>query len=157
MLDEFDHAVCDECRDDAEAHALVTRTEAKALYLLKDCDLDAREPPLRAVRRRNPHGARLGDMRLYLRPQLEARALAVWGSPEELERERERREEARARTAQRRTEARMRALRMHVRSSLYDRTRAAHEHRYGDERHLGGDVYSRECTACGHEQTYEKM
>lgn len=158
LFDSFDHPVCDTCRDDADAHALVTRTEAKTLYLLKDCDLDARSPPLRCVRRRNPHGSRLGDMRLYLRPQIEARALEVWGSEEALEQERERREEARARTKHKQTQRRLRALRMDVRSSLFDRTRATHVHSFGEEQYdADADVYSRTCSQCGHVETYEKM
>ncbi|XP_038207826.1 DNA repair protein complementing XP-A cells homolog [Zerene cesonia] len=157
LFDTFDYSVCDECRDDNDKHVLITRTEAKSEYLLKDCDLDARPPPLRCVRRRNPHRARFAEMRLYLRAQVEARALEVWGSAEQLERERAERDERRERataTAQRR---RLRALRMDVRSSLYDRTRDLHEHDYGPERYdADNDVYERTC-ACGHVQTYEKM
>ncbi|XP_075986580.1 DNA repair protein complementing XP-A cells homolog Xpac [Anticarsia gemmatalis] len=158
LFDSFAHPVCDACRDDADAHALLTRTEAKALFLLKDCDLDLRAPALRCVRRRNPHGSRLGDMRLYLRAQVEARALLVWGSEEALERERERRDEARARSKHKQTARRLRALRMDVRSSLFDRTRAAHEHDFGAERYdAASDQYERTCASCGHVESYEKM
>lgn len=158
LFDSFEFRVCDECRDDADEHALVTRTEAKSLYLLKDCDLDLRPPPLRCVRRRNPHGSRLGDMRLYLRPQVERRALDVWGSEEALERERERRDDKRARAKLSQTQRRLRALRMDVRSSLFDRTRAAHRHEFGAEQHCADtDLYSRACLQCGHVQSYEKM
>ncbi|XP_045495122.1 DNA repair protein complementing XP-A cells homolog isoform X2 [Colias croceus] len=157
LFDTFDYSVCDECRDDDDKHALITRTEAKSEFLLKDCDLDARPPPLRCVRRRNPHRARFAEMRLYLRAQVEARAREVWGAPERLQRERAERDARRERasaTAQRR---RLRALRMDVRSSLYDRTRDLHEHAYGPERYdADNDVYERSC-ACGHVQTYEKM
>lgn len=158
LFDSFEFRVCDECRDDADEHALVTRTEAKSLYLLKDCDLDLRPPPLRCVRRRNPHGSRLGDMRLYLRPQVERRALDVWGSEEALERERERRDDKRARAKLSQTQRRLRALRMDVRSSLFDRTRAAHRHEFGAEQLCADtDLYSRACLQCGHVQSYEKM
>jgi len=76
---------------------LITRTDAKNTYLLKDCDFDKREPPLKFLLRKNPHDSRWGDMKLYLQLQVEDRALEVWGSLEELEleRERERREEKR--------------------------------------------------------------
>ncbi|XP_026737735.1 DNA repair protein complementing XP-A cells homolog [Trichoplusia ni] len=158
LFDTFGHPVCDECRDDDGAHALVTRTEARAAFLLKDCDLDLRPPPLRCVRRRNPHGSRLGDMRLYLRAQVEERARLVWGSERALEEERERREEARARSRHNTTARRLRALRMDVRSSLFDRTRALHTHDFGPERYdEAADQYSRVCTDCGHVETYEKM
>lgn len=51
-------------------HRLVSRTEAKQQFLLKDCDLDRREPPLRFVLKKNPHNPRWGDMKLYLRLQV---------------------------------------------------------------------------------------
>lgn len=130
LYDNFDYSICDECRDTEGEHALMTRTEAKNEYLLKDCDLDSREPPLRCLRRRNPHSARFGDMRLYLRAQLQERALQVWGSHAALD----------------------------VRSSLYTPQRAAHEHEFGPETHdARADVYSRSCLSCGHTQSYEKM
>lgn len=56
---------------DPEVHKLVTRTKAKDFYLLKDCDLDKREPLLKFVKQKNPHNARWGDMKLYL--ELEVR------------------------------------------------------------------------------------
>ncbi|OWR50806.1 DNA repair protein complementing XP-A cell [Danaus plexippus plexippus] len=157
LLDTFDYNACDACRDDEDKHELITRTEAKSEFLLKDCDLDARPPPLRCVRRRNPHRARFAEMRLYLRVQVEQRALEVWGSEEQLRREREERDRRRERAADTAARRRLRALRMDVRSSLFDRTRAAHEHVYGPETYdPDEDVYRRRCE-CGHVQSYEKM
>jgi DNA repair protein len=57
-------------RDYEGAHKLIPRTEAKTLYLLKDCDLDLREPPLRYIAKKNPHNPRYGDMKLYLKAQV---------------------------------------------------------------------------------------
>lgn len=57
-------------RDNEEKHKLISRTEAKQNYLLKDCDLDKREPPLRFILKKNPHNPRWGDMKLYLRLQV---------------------------------------------------------------------------------------
>lgn len=74
---------------------MITRTDAKNTYLLKDCDLDKREPPLKFLLRKNPHDSRWGDMKLYLQLQVEDRAMEVWGSMEELELERESRDEKR--------------------------------------------------------------
>lgn len=138
---------------------LVTRTEAKSEFLLQDCDLDKREPALRAVRRRNPHRPGGADMRLYLRAQLRARAHEVWGGALQLDEERARREERRLKTRSRQSERRVRALRRDVRSALFVKTRAAHEHRWGPERALPADpdTYTRVCLECGHEETYEKM
>ncbi|GIY79858.1 DNA repair protein complementing XP-A cells homolog [Caerostris extrusa] len=48
----FDFHVCDSCRDNDGAHALISKTDAKKEYLLQDCDLDKREPPLKYVLRK---------------------------------------------------------------------------------------------------------
>ncbi|KAM3960878.1 DNA repair protein complementing XP-A cells homolog Xpac isoform 1-T1 [Aphomia sociella] len=183
LFDAFDHSVCDDCRsvprsesrlgdrtpveraidlfrDDEGAHSLMPRTEAKSEFLLKDCDLDSRPPPLRCVRRRNPHRAGYGEMRLYLRAQLEERALLVWGSEALLRAERERRERARDVTRRRQARRRLRELRLDVRSSAYGAggARAAHEHRFGPERYdAAADGYERTCDECGHVERYEKM
>lgn len=162
LFDTFDYAVCDPCREaDGEAESeleLVTRTEAKSEYLLQDCDLDKRPPPLRAERRRNPHRPGGADMRLYLRAQLSARALEVWGSRAELDAALARREERRVRTRGAQAERRVRALRRDVRSALFVRKQSRHEHRWGPERcDADGDGYTRACLDCGHEETYEKM
>lgn len=143
------------CREPDGAHALLTRTEAKSEFLLKDCDLDARPPPLRALVRRNPHAA--GDMRLYVRACVEARAREVWGGEAELRDERARRDERRERTTLKAQQRRLRALRMDVRSSLFRRGAEAHVHRWGPERRADDDEYSRTCLDCGHTETYEKM
>lgn len=82
-------------RDNDGKHSLITRTEAKAEYLLKDCDLDKREPTLKYIVRKNPHNPRWGEMKLYLQLQIEKRALEVWGSEENLMTEREVRDEKR--------------------------------------------------------------
>lgn len=96
-------------------------------------------------------------MRLYLRAQVEERALAVWGDEARLEEELARREVARERTRSRRESRRLRALRMDVRSSLFRAPRAAHEHTFAPETYDAcADLYSRAC-ACGHTETYEKM
>jgi len=57
-------------RDNEDKHALITKTDAKQEYLLKDCDLDLREPPLKFIVRKNPHNSRWGDMKLYLHIQV---------------------------------------------------------------------------------------
>lgn len=78
LFKSFDYAVCDKCRDPDDKHSLITRTEAKNEYLLKDCDFDRREPPLKCIVRKNPHNVRWGEMKLYLHLQIEKRALQVW-------------------------------------------------------------------------------
>lgn len=52
-----------------DKYSLITRTDARQEYLLKDCDLDLREPILRYILRKNPLNPNWGDMKLYLRLQ----------------------------------------------------------------------------------------
>lgn len=78
LMKNFDYSVCDKCYDREDKHSLITRTEAKDVYLLKDCDFDRREPPLKCIIRKNPHNVRWGEMKLYLHLHVEKRALEVW-------------------------------------------------------------------------------
>ena len=54
-------------RDNDEKHALITKTDAKNEFLLKDEDFEKREPPLKFITRKNPHNVRWGEMKLFLR------------------------------------------------------------------------------------------
>lgn len=67
---ELSHHSFTSCRDPEDKHKLITRTEAKEEYLLKDCDLDKREPVLKFIVKKNPHNSRWGDMKLYLKLQV---------------------------------------------------------------------------------------
>jgi DNA-repair protein complementing XP-A cells len=63
-------------------HELIAKTEAKTTFLLKDHDLEEGEHghALRYITRRNPHNPSGGEMKLYLRLQVEERAIKIWGS-----------------------------------------------------------------------------
>ncbi|XP_057324532.1 DNA repair protein complementing XP-A cells homolog [Microplitis mediator] len=159
LLQKFDYAICDACRDPDEKHSLITRTEAKEEYLLKDCDLDRREPNLKYIIKKNPHNPRWGEMKLYLHLQIEKRALEVWGSEEALLTEREKRDMKRQDTKVKKYNKKLKQLRMEVRSSIYDKTKkASHIHKFGgDTYNEEDDTYSRVCVECNYEETFEKM
>lgn len=159
LSNSFDLSVCDKCRDNEAKHKLISRTEAKKEYLLKDCDLDQREPMLRFVLRKNPHNPRWGDMKLYLRLQVEKRSLEVWGSPEALEEAKESREENREVQKQKQFNKKVKELRRAVRSSVWRKDTSVHQHDYGPEELLDQeeDTYRKVCSTCGHQLTYEKM
>nr|CAD2140345.1 unnamed protein product [Meloidogyne enterolobii] len=97
-----------------EKYKLITRTEAKTKFLLTDADLDCRKPPLRYISRKNPHNPRYGDMKLYLRSQLEARALEVYGSFTSLEQAKQKRELNREKANERRFEKKIHSMRKEV-------------------------------------------
>uniref|UniRef100_A0A8C9NB24 XPA, DNA damage recognition and repair factor n=1 Tax=Serinus canaria TaxID=9135 RepID=A0A8C9NB24_SERCA len=100
LMQHFDWATCDNCRDVEDKHKLITRTEAKEEYLLKDCDLDKREPVLRFIVKKNPHNSRWGEMKLYLKLQVIKRSLEVWGSEEALQEAKELRRDSREKMKQ---------------------------------------------------------
>ncbi|XP_069184416.1 DNA repair protein complementing XP-A cells isoform X2 [Procambarus clarkii] len=158
LFQNFDHPTCDQCRDTDDKHCLITKTDAKNEYLLKDVDFDQRKPPLKFIVRKNPHNSRWGDMKLYLKLQVEKRALEVWESEEALEEALEKKDKQRESNKQKKYNKKMKELRMSVRSSLYTRASKTHEHEYGEEVYLSDeDEYSRTCTTCGHSYTYDKL
>lgn len=156
LLQTFDLSVCDACRDSKDKHSLITKSQAMQDYLLKDCDFDKREPPLKYILRTNPHDARWGKMKLYLHLQIEQRALEVWGSEENLIEEKEKRklkqEEARRKKFNKKWT-------MRVKSSRYDNvTKASHVHEFGEDSYNEeDDTYTHTCLTCGYDETYEKM
>ncbi|KAM8792604.1 DNA repair protein complementing XP-A cells [Eudromia elegans] len=157
LMQHFDWATCDNCRDAEDKHKLITRTEAKEEYLLKDCDLDKREPVLKYILKKNPHNSRWGDMKLYLKLQVIKRSLEVWGSEESLQEARELRRDNREKMKQKKFDKKVKELRRAVRSSLWKKETSIHEHDYGPEENIEEDMYKKTCTICGHELTYEKM
>jgi DNA-repair protein complementing XP-A cells len=150
--------ICDDCRDPKGAHELITRTDAKAKYLLKDCDLDLRKPRLRYILKKNPYQSR-GDMRLYLKYQIEERAIEVHGSEEKLEEELEKREERRTMKRQKVYDKKIKSLSMQVRSSLYKHKLDAHEHEFGEAICIDdeSDIYQKTCKTCNYKWEYEEM
>ncbi|XP_061281732.1 DNA repair protein complementing XP-A cells isoform X1 [Bos javanicus] len=157
LMNHFDLATCDNCRDADDKHKLITKTEAKQEYLLKDCDLEKREPALKFIVKKNPHHSQWGDMKLYLRLQIVKRSLEVWGSQEALEEAKEVRQKNREKMKQKKFDKKVKELRRAVRSSVWKKETAAHQHEYGAEEKLEDDMYRKTCTVCGHELTYEKM
>lgn len=98
-------------------------------------------------------------MKLYLRLQVEERALMVWDSMEKLEEEREQRDEKRVVAKTKKYNKEMKQLRMNVRSSLYNKTSSAsHTHLFGPESYNeDDDTYTHTCQTCNYEETFEKM
>jgi len=158
----FDHSVCDKCRNtekDGE-HELITKTDAKNTFLLKDSDFEKGErgDALKFIVRKNPHNPRWGDMKLFLRLQVEKRAMEIWGSEEALEEEHENRATKKEVVKVKKFKKQMKKLRMQVRSSLFQKDLTTHTHEYGEETYdEDKDEYSRVCDGCGHVNTYEKM
>lgn len=158
LFKHFEYPVCDDCRESDEKHALITKTDAKKEFLLKDVDFDRREPPLKFIIRKNPHNPRWGDMKLYLRSQVVKRSLEVWGSEESIDEAKEQRVENRDKLKQKKFDKKVKDLRKAVRSSLWTKDTSSHEHTYGEETYNEEtDMYSKTCTSCKYTLKYEKM
>ena len=65
-------------RQNEEQHNMITKTDAKTKYLLRDADFDVREPPLKFISRKNPHHKSWGEMKLFYEPQVGLKIL--WSS-----------------------------------------------------------------------------
>ena len=164
LLRTFDHECCDKCRDTEKdgKHSLITKTDAKNTFLLKDFDFDRRDPPLKFILRKNPHNSRWGDMKLFLRLQVEKRALDVWETEEALEEAHDIKEDRKTKAKAKKFGKKLKALRMQMRGSLYqkkDYSAAEHVHEFDDDEEYDeeNDEYSKQCKTCGHVYTYEKM
>lgn len=98
-------------------------------------------------------------MKLYLRSQVEARALEVFGSLEAIAERKEKREEMKEIAKVKKYNKKLSELRKAVRSTLYDKTTKKHEHEYGPSKCIDqeNDVFSHTCISCGYEETYEEM
>lgn len=146
------------CRDPKDKHSLITRTQAKADYLLKDCDLDLREPPLKFIAKKNPNPKARSDMRLYLQIQVEERALEVWESEEKLLEAKDQRANKRTEKRKKEFDKKMKSLRKTVRSSIFTRNISSHVHEYGEEQYMeDSDSYQKACKTCNHVLNYERM
>ncbi|XP_074651124.1 DNA repair protein complementing XP-A cells homolog [Tubulanus polymorphus] len=157
LNNHFDVDVCDKCKEENE-HDMITKTEAKTKYLLKDVDFDTREPPLKFILRKNPRDQRWGNMKLYLESQVKARAIEVWGDMEMIEDEKEKRLEKREETKQKKYDKKIKDLRRQVRGSLWKKESTVHEHEYGTETYdEEEDIYRKKCLTCDHTLEYEKM
>ncbi|MEE6513751.1 hypothetical protein FKM82_021551 [Ascaphus truei] len=157
LSNHFNLDVCDNCRYTEEKHKLITRSEAKQEYLLKDCDLDQREPVLKFILKKNPHNSRWGDMKLYLKQQIIKRSLDVWGTEEALQDAKEERQDNKDKMKQKKFDKKVKELRRAVRSSLWKKEAIGHKHEYGPEENVEEDMYKKTCTTCGYELAYEKM
>ena len=71
-----------------------------------------REPTLKFLTRKNPHNQRWGDMKLFLRLQVEEKALEIWKNEESLEKEHEKRLEKRDQAKAKKFNKKLKALRM---------------------------------------------
>ena len=163
--------VCTSCKEKyPEQYSLLTKTEAKADYLLTDPELRDSDL-LPHLTRPNPHKSSWNDMMLFLRYQVEEYAFSdrKWGSGEALDAEFERREAEKRGRKERKFKEGLRELKRKTRVEAWRRRgrgeggggagfgeevgggNGRHEHTWG--RPVTGDDGSevKRCTECGME------
>ncbi|CAF0819515.1 unnamed protein product [Brachionus calyciflorus] len=129
----FDLNVCDTCKAEyPDDYDLITKTDAKEEYLLKDCDFDFREPVLKFITKKNPHKNRYGEMKLYLKCQVAERAFQVHETQEKLDEKKELRVLNLHKTRQKNYEKKLENLRKEARQGT-KKLAEFHKHEYGEE------------------------
>lgn len=98
-------------------------------------------------------------MKLYLRSQVEARALEVYGTLQAIATHKEKREEMKELAKIKKYNKKLSDLRKTVRSTLYDKTTKRHEHEFGPSKCIDADndEYWHKCLTCDFEETYGEM
>lgn len=146
---------------------MLTKTDAKQEFLLKDSDLSGRDgEALSFIRKKNPHRYSYGDMYLYLKPQVMELSYKIWGGPDGLSQEHERRNKMKEAAKQKQCTKKITELRQQIESSspTQSRSYAPHQHVFpaagekgGEEYDAESDTWTKTCCKCGHTIKFEKM
>ena len=176
FFEAFTLSVCFDCQRAGKGqggkYQVITKSKAKDEYLLTDRHLAKERGGLGCMTVPNPRDNRYGDMRLYLRAQVEQLALQLWGSDEALFDEKERRVQERLQKAEqkkrkaskpghggdrnqaaaKRQAAQAAKHRAHVAS-------VAHTHSFSPDEVYDeeSDTWTKTCTECGFEVQYERL
>lgn len=156
--DVFRCRVCNSCKEKlAEKYSLLTKTECKEDYLITDPELKDKEI-LPHMTKPNPHKTTWNDMQLFLRYQVEARAVAKWGSFEALDAEFEKRAGEKRKKKEEKFKSKLRELKNRTRVETWKRKggdgsgarpKGKHEHVWGVLVEKGDGVALRTCEECG--------
>ena len=187
FFDAFGLYVCYDCQMQHKGagckYQLLSKSKVLQEYLLTDGQLSKAQGGLGCMAITNPSDSRFGDMKLYLRAQVETLALQTWHSEEELLLEKERRRESRLQKAEAKRKApggrgdrggvsgscdggssvdgakKRRVDPEETRAVLAKLAPPLHVHRFLDENEVydeATDLWTRRCE-CGHSETYERM
>lgn len=137
----FGCAVCNACKDKVpDKYSLLTKTEARADYLLTDPELKDEEL-LPHLEKPNPHKASFHNMMLYLRYQVEEYAFSKkWGSAEALDEEFAKRETGKKQRKEDKFKSKLQELKKKTRVDAYRRSRqtGVADGDFGDDIGRGG-------------------
>lgn len=159
LYEVFRCRVCNTCKDKLpEKYSLLTKTECKEDYLITDPELKDTEI-LPHLTKPNPHKSTWNDMQLFLRYQVEARAIAKWGSFEALDAEFEKRAGVKRRKKEEKFKSKLKELKNKTRVETWKRKgtggdgmkKGKHEHVWGLLVENGDGMAVRTCEECGFE------
>ena len=155
LFERFKENVCDECREkDKDQFKLITKTEAKNEFVLKDCDFEYREPPLMYATAPNPHSIG-GVMKLYLQGQVYERACEVHGGDAGIDDAITQRTKNKEIAMERKMNKKLSELR---KSSKPRQPKQVHVHEFDEEIYDSvSEQYSKCCISCNYIQKYEKL
>lgn len=93
---QFGVMVCDKCQAEHKEgrYSLITKTAAKADYLLRESDLGGLPDSLRFIEKKNRRNEKWARIKLYLLAEVEARSFSLYGGEEGLDAEFDKREAA---------------------------------------------------------------
>lgn len=149
--------VCTLCRKEPK-YKLLTRTEAKAKYLLQDEDLK----PLGRIEKPHPNKMYPRPMQLYLHKQVERVAWIKHGGEEGIETAKQKQMDRRIEksTAKRKSVQKQMQKQKKVKQTIQEQIEQEkeHEHEFGEEAYdEAEDVYRKTCMTCGLKTEYEKL
>lgn len=154
----FEVNICESCRANfSDEYKLITKTDAQEEFLLKDCDLNMREPPLKFILKKNPHHKNWGDMKLYLRSQVKERAIMVHEDLDKLKQKKEEKLLNLHKTRQKNYEKKVQTLRKEALLGSR-KTVKYHEHEFGEGVYNEEeDNYHKTCKICQFVVEYEEL
>ncbi|KAF8468281.1 XPA protein C-terminus-domain-containing protein, partial [Kalaharituber pfeilii] len=159
FLEVFRCRVCHKCKEKMpEKYSLLTKTECKEDYLITDPELKD-TTILPHLSKPNPHKSTWNDMQLFLRYQVEERAIAKWGSFEKLDEEFEKRQGEKKRKRDEKFRLKLKELKNRTRVETWKRSGGSngekkgkkHEHIWGVPVQGEGGMEVRRCEECGFE------
>uniref|UniRef100_A0AC35TZA3 XPA_C domain-containing protein n=1 Tax=Rhabditophanes sp. KR3021 TaxID=114890 RepID=A0AC35TZA3_9BILA len=162
LWSDYGFGICDGCREEHRGdYKLITKTDAKLVYLLKDEDLEYRQPALRYLLKKNPHNPRYGDMALYLEKQVEERSLSIYGDQGGLDLARKIADEKRSTRLVNKYKKQMNEIKRDIRAKekfSKDYNLISHECTYQPEIYdEAKDEYSKRCDECQEVIKYQKI
>jgi len=169
LYTNFKERVCDGCYnlERQEKYKLIPKTDALKMYLLQENHLESKIDPSRSmkfVERKNTKYVRYGTMKLFLKSQLEQKAIEIHGSLAELDTKLEERESHLLVRKQKILRNSAKRLQKQIDTGHLRLPDRYHQHKFAkintnDNSNFDSEKnkYFKQCTDCGEKVYYEKI